>query len=871
MKINRLCVFGFLMLSVASIAKGQFFIADTLPVLFARQLQVFPQEKIHLHVDKPYYVAGEKIHFRAHVVDAVSHVPVAVSRYLYVELIDPLDTVTVRLKVRPEEGAYYGHIPVPEDVPEGDYEMRAYTNFMRGVGEEYFFTKNVKILHPQSRYIRTDVRFEFESDRKISVEFRLTHTQPPAPIVPESVKVSLNGGKQSTLKPDDSGVFGNTFNLPPDARHRVLLLETVQEKYLLRQYVTIPAPDTDLDVGFYPEGGSLLQGKAVRVAFKALRSNGVAADVTGAVYDNTGAEVTGFKTDYLGMGSFVLRCEAGKSYHAMVKTGEGKQKRFEMPAVQPAGYALSSTWVKKRLSVSVIRTENTPPQDTLFLVGHTRGVVYFISQWENEQPYIFLQKDIFPSGVLHLILLDARMNPLSERLVFLDNEDHAVAEYRSDRENYAARSPVKNTVKLTDREGNPLTGNFSVAVTDDKDIQNDTTSSILTTLLLTSDLRGSIENPAYYFRQNTKAVWALDLLMMTQGWRRYDIQGVLKGKFSRPTTFLEIGPEISGTVKNVLGGRPQEGINVTALSLKGDYFETTVTDKDGKFYFHNCELPDSTRIIVQALPDKAIKRLELIMNIDRYPPRTLPPPVAEKTDRNRLAAYIDKAEQKYTYENGVRTVFLKEVTITAERKPVRKSEYYSQADNSITEDELDRFTPTSMYNLLMRLPGVMVSGNTVSIRGQGEPLLVVDGVTMDISDIEFINVMDVAQVDVLKNASSTAVFGSRGGNGVIVVFTKEGKVSFRPKPFHIKTLMPLGFQTPVAFYAPKYDTQKAKEATVPDLRTTIHWQPVVQTDTTGVASFEFYSADPETTYSVVVEGVAANGKIIRQEGKISRK
>jgi TonB-dependent SusC/RagA subfamily outer membrane receptor len=147
----------------------------------------------------------------------------------------------------------------------------------------------------------------------------------------------------------------------------------------------------------------------------------------------------------------------------------------------------------------------------------------------------------------------------------------------------------------------------------------------------------------------------------------------------------------------------------------------------------------------------------------------------------------------------------------------------------------------------------------------------VDGLTMDISNLDMINVFDVAQVDVLKNASNTAMFGSQGANGVIVIFTKEGKVNFRPKPFHIKTILPLGYQQPVEFYAPKYDTPESAEYKNPDLRTTIHWEPDLRTDSTGVATLSFYTADAETSYSVIIEGIAADGKLIRHEGKIMRR
>jgi len=80
--------------------------------------------------------------------------------------------------------------------------------------------------------------------------------------------------------------------------------------------------------------------------------------------------------------------------------------------------------------------------------------------------------------------------------------------------------------------------------------------------------------------------------------------------------------------------------------------------------------------------------------------------------------------------------------------------------------------------------------------------------------------------------------------------------------------MPLGYQTPVEFYAPKYDTPEQRNATTPDLRTTIHWQPVVKTDSEGVASFEFYTADEHTSYTVIIVGLADDGRIIRKEGKL---
>ena len=149
-------------------------------------------------------------------------------------------------------------------------------------------------------------------------------------------------------------------------------------------------------------------------------------------------------------------------------------------------------------------------------------------------------------------------------------------------------------------------------------------------------------------------------------------------------------------------------------------------------------------------------------------------------------------------------------------------------------------------------------------------MLVVDEVPQDFDFLDMINVHDIAQIDVLKDAGNTAIFGSQGSNGVIVIFTKEGRSNtVAPRPFHIKNVMPLGYQTPIEFYAPKYDTPQRLRSPNPDMRTTIHWQPVLHLDSEGNAEFEFYSADTTGTYTVVVEGLSDDGRIIMTEEKIT--
>lgn len=75
-------------------------------------------------------------------------------------------------------------------------------------------------------------------------------------------------------------------------------------------------------------------------------------------------------------------------------------------------------------------------------------------------------------------------------------------------------------------------------------------------------------------------------------------------------------------------------------------------------------------------------------------------------------------------------------------------------------------------------PGTVGSINirgSRSITASNSPLYVVDGIPLNSGGIDFINPNDIEAIDVLKDASATAIYGSRGANGVIIVTTKKGK------------------------------------------------------------------------------------------------
>ncbi len=225
---------------------------------------------------------------------------------------------------------------------------------------------------------------------------------------------------------------------------------------------------------------------------------------------------------------------------------------------------------------------------------------------------------------------------------------------------------------LKDALGHPLKGNFSLSVVDGHDVKPDSTQNILSDLLLTSDLRGYIEQPLSYFQGNKLQSHQLDLLMMTQGWRRYNIPEVVKGNVTEKLSYpLETSDVVKGRVEGFLKGL--KDANLTLLAIRDSLLGTHVAipDKDGYFSFDQMEYPERTKYIIQALKSKrgsagVFLTLDSVISPAQPQLKLLQPRTPLLAERN----YVMKMDQKYTLENGMRVYNLGEILVTARRKKV---------------------------------------------------------------------------------------------------------------------------------------------------------------------------------------------------------
>jgi len=825
------------------------------------QTLLFPQEKIYMQTDKPYYITGETIFFRNFLLDAYSHKESDISRYVYVELINPIDSVIIRHQILPEDSLSYGSLIIPEDLPQGVYKMRAYTRFMTNLPADYFYSQYIQITDPQIKKVKTEAKYDFLNDKEVEISLRFVNKETDEILLPDKINLRLNTGKTTTLKPKQEEWFQVKYNLSNDLL-RTLHIELNTDEFSFQQYLRIPYPDDKFEVSFFPEGGHLIVGQASAVAFKALQSNGEPAIITGEIFNSKGEFVAKFTSYHDGMGYFNLTPDLGESYYA-VCTKDDQSVQIDLPKPRNDVFSLKASWRQDQLWIMVNKPIDLPWQK-LYILAHSRGQVSYLEAWDSTKECVIIDKQNFHSGVNHLLLFTENFEPVSERLIFNLNDDaYAQVQLQTDKSVYKKRDLVQLNVALDKNGLENLAGNFSISITDDNDVRVDTTSTILSTFLLTSELKGYIHNPAYYFQKNNRrASVASDLLMMTHGWNRYDIPGAMKGNFQQFTIPNEESKTVSGYVKGGLLSKLYEGARVSLMSLLYGFSEVQETDEQGRFHFSGFEFPDQTTLLVQALSKRGSDLVELFVDKEVFP--TIYPfrysPLLE--DSPFFENYTSKADLKYTYENGMRMINLDEVVVKASRKKVRKfkSPYYSEPDFSMSQEEIERVTTSDIRHLLIRLPGVNLAGDNLTVRG-GAPLIVIDGIKMfNPDDWQYVNAFDVAQIDVIRDPGKLVVYGTN--NGVIEIFTKEGGGPSNKNKYNAESLRPIGYHIPVEFYSPKYDTPEALKNQTPDLRSTIYWKPDAKLDASGVTSLDFYTADSPSTYSIVIEGISKEGKLI---------
>ena len=656
---------------------------------------------------------------------------------------------------------------------------------------------------------------------------------------------------------------------------------------LAKQSLINPIPGNknyiNSDVQFFPESGYLVYGLTSKIAFKAISPDGYGTVIKGIVTDNLGNQVSVLNSTRLGMGEFEIIPVKGKTYQARVTFLNGSERVIALPEIRNDGYVLSiSSQDENKINVKILASKDLASNELRqqpLLIAQSAGKIAFSARVNTAHGIynVIIPKSSFSTGIVQFTLFSSAGEPLNERLVFIDNKDQLKLNISPDKSAYLAGQKVTFNINASDKNHLPAPGSFSVAVTDETKVpvNEAAENNILANLLLTSDLKGYIEEPAAYFiHPNSKTEADLDLLMLTQGYHRFEWKQVLNNSYPPLEYQPEKSLQVSGTVLTP-GGKPVVNGKVKLFDLDSIQFtRDTVTDENGRFAFKNLTFDDSIRFIVQARNAK--NKRDVVIKMDKVyaPSDTIQRHNYYFKPDSSLSVYAQNEKLFFSeqgkYGLGNHIITLQEVIIRDKRLAVKHSANLNGAGNAdqiIQAKDFDFNSCIRIADCLQgRLTGVIFrNGIPYSTRDFRPMQVVIDGAYVDGEYLNSMNYNDIEAIEILRNGGLTAIYGSFGGSGVFLVTTKQGDENDYPKPVFgrgITTYYPKGYYKAREFYSSAYKEPEHRK--LANLRTAIYWKPDLTIKADGKASVNFFNAGSKGTYKVVIEGMGKDGSIGRQ-------
>jgi hypothetical protein len=858
-----------------------------------------PQEKVYLHMDKPYYALGDTIWFKGYVTIGSRHQLSALSGAVYVDLATDHDSLVRTLKLPVTSGMVMGNFILGDDLKAGNYRVRAYTQWMRNAGEDFFFDRTFAVGEVASGNVITKADYQYkEVNNKPVLTALLNYTDDDGRALGErnvryEIMIKNKVVWAQNTKTDALGSINININNDNHVYLAGAYIHTVisspGKESIMRDF-PIKAGLSQTDVQFFPESGSLINGITTRVAFKAVGVDGLGLAVKGNIVDDAGTEIIGIETLHAGMGSFMLRPAAGKNYSAKINFADGSTKTLPLPKVIADGYVLSVYQPGPDSLLVRIHASAGAMQSTVSLVAQSSGESIFASSIKIEKPTtsIWLSKKDFPTGIAQFTLFNAAGEPINERITFVRSNDQMALTIKTAKTNYKSKEAVWVDLEAKDSKGKPSFGNFSVSVIDESKVPEDEEreSTILSNILLRSDLKGYVEHPNYYFTNINDGVnRALDNLMLTQGYRRFTWKDIITGANAKPVFEVEgLGFKVSGTVQT-LGHKILPNATVNLVSLRAGVMQSATTDSLGRFKFDGIFLTDSIRFALQARNGKNSDKVKILVD-------TVPRILLNK-NRNwsdvstninaTLKQYIDNGKRLddiYEQTGQLDKVQrLKEVRIKANRLKAPSNinpQGMFKVPNEQSADKVVMFGENEAADcntlamcLQARLPGVRLETNLglSSLKDMRAPYnsigIIVDGRKLIGDEVSealdgSIDPKDIAKILLVR--TNAAMINYLGGEYVLIMM-KLGTSRRQYNP-SIANIAPKGFNKVREFYSPKYNKPGAEK--MPDLRSTIYWSPYIKTGVDGKASFSYYNADGPGNYKVIVEGINADGELARQ-------
>ncbi|QES89446.1 hypothetical protein [Rhizosphaericola mali] len=639
---------------------------------------------------------------------------------------------------------------------------------------------------------------------------------------------------------------------------------------------------------FFPEGGNLVAGILNKIAFKATDQYGKPVDVIGVILDNHHDSIADIFTQHDGMGYFYLHPEKNTNYIAQYHTSSQDSATINLPSAQSSGIAMQvisqkdnkKIVIRKQDNNASTTTENNPPDtdyNQLHLLAEKDGIINYLSNInlsgiDNFETNIPIQK--LSSGILTITILDQEWHPLAERICFIKAKDINFTQPNLSVITPNLQKKGLNTIQL--QYDDSLPENLSIAITDGS-IPIDTTSNIISYLLLTGQLKGKINNPAYYFEDTSKQkLQDLDLVMLTNGWRKYNWKAIVQGeKISNPYRRDSAYFFLQGSITDVKNKKklPKEISFITnnKLSFSNNNF---IVDKEGHFGDSSFLIYTTTKL-------------------------TFHPTVGQRTYAFNFNKFSDPSFTKYPYSLSTSTseilqkiqlgkldhfkTTLQDVTVTS-----YKTTYANPIDSLEAPYQSPEFinAPALKNVYVMNQPILAAYGADfigflraklhmdIDVKPHSPyitPICFVNGQEMPIEAAFQTPIIDIVFLKYYKYFVGAP--GGGGNGGALAIWTKQGfpsEYDFRTKNDNPTSFTMTGYTISKDFYSPNYSSSQNDNNAIIDQRKTLYWNPEINLDNKEHKNIQlsFYNSDIAKSYKIIIEGFRIDGTPIYIEKNV---
>ncbi len=882
--------------------------------ILAQQPQIYSDyalaEKIYLQTDGLVYTSDQKIWFKGVVVHGSDLTPTQLSGVLYVDLINAYEEIVESKILKLEAGIGNGSFKLNTKMAPGKYQIRAYTNWNLNFGDNFTFKQYVDIYPPSDSLLEADVIsdlqvLEVDGIKKVSGEINVSRLD------------SLHRGKvqlyvNTPTKKDSFLIKRNRdseflFEYPLEEDAEVISFTAISNNGQ-RTMENVLLDDKRMDVQFFPEGGSLVHGVVSKVGFKAIDAAGLGKEVTGKIYNSDNEFITEFSSNDLGMGLFPFEPYYNHTYYALING-----QKFKFPAVQKEGTVMA---LKKSGDKIILEAFTSSDHNDLQLDVKAKGIIQKQMKLkpENGRLRVVLKSEDFVEGILNFRLIDAK-TPLASRSYFnLKSGNRFNAQLSSIQASYKQREKGAISIELPDYDMYNNGANASLLILNKEELGEiqGSRSNILTHLLLTSELKGTIEDPMRYFDESNKNAWQdIEALMLTQGWSRYKYKKTLNLDQAslkyQPEPGLMVRGNLTGDRK---GKRAKENIGLTLATFGSESAILNQTsNNEGEFAF---QVPDEygeqMKVLIQT--SKKGKQRTFNIHLDEHDKPEIDFNQMQSVARlnSEVEKLVDKHQERkliedaWRVERGTRDlgeVVVEDYELTPNREKVM--ERFGMPETVVEGDEIrSRIDGKNygLYGVLMRefpeevridrIPIFTESGQgwskpiisetiaRATVNGDEITLVVVDGIPVRFIEYRFLENMPVDEIksleiirqpdnfeelffELIGRASIPFVFMNYS---IISIHTYAGKglVGLKSTPGMFTGSIPV-YSIEEEFYAPKYENLTKRDWLKPDRRALIHWEPNVNFHSDGKAEVEFYNTDNLGEMLVVLEVISDDGRI----------